>query len=204
MMQRRMIEIPDGIFKPIGTEGTELCQPCGDWTFLRFRQAIEEWKAGAEWTPPTMQIFREDEGKKLRQSSCPDLSGGNVLIFRSDAQEAMNDLCKNNGQFLPLDCPSEDIALFVPSKTVDALNEEASTVRKLASIGKIYMVECPVFYMDRLVGVDIFTIPQASGIYVSQNFVRRWTSAGLDGLNFHNTAHMTPGWWRRGGKSLVK
>jgi hypothetical protein len=198
------MQVRPGVYDPIGMERIELCLPVGEGASLKFGSLFRGKAQSENWVPPKMELHSEDEGKKLGYSDAPTVNS-EALIFRPSVVAAMGDMLRQYGELLPLDCPGEDLVVYNVTRLIDALDEERSVLRRLES-GVLYMIECPAFRPEVVEGVDIFKIPQmgAGTIYVSHRFVDLWQASKLHGLNFLNTADMTPGWWKRGGMSVVK
>jgi hypothetical protein len=75
--------------------------------------------------------------------------------------------------------------VYNPTRVIDALDEEASSITHFAS-GRIIMIRKHVFLGDRVGENDIITIPKERvwPTFLSHHFVDRWKASGLKGLEF--------------------
>lgn len=177
------------VYDPIGDDGFELCHPDNKSDFAAIDYLCDGTSRKATWRPIAMHLVRRDRGRILRKSDSPYLLS-NSLIFRRSAMESLADLLEPHGEFLPLCCPDEELSLFNVTRVIDALDEEASTVSRLAS-GRIWMVDRYVFRATEIAGVDAFKIPnlRVSPTFISARIVHRWQSAHLRGLQFNRVWH---------------
>jgi hypothetical protein len=133
--------------------------------------------AGA-WLPPKVEV---DE-PKLPASDFPGFSG--TPVFGARAVEALRDLLDPNGELLPLDCDTGDYWAFNVTAVIDALDEQASEVKRFRD-GRVMRVVRYEFVAE---GVDrpVFKIPQEvkSREFCTDEFVRRVEEAGLSGFYF--------------------
>ncbi len=169
---------------PCRTESAELCLPVDDADFERFVDEVNGLPRAATWRPISVAIVRKDEGVRLHGSDSPWL-GEHALILRERAVEAMGPLLESCGELLPLRCADARSVDF-NRWLLDALDEDASTVDRLPSSGRIMWIRRHVFRPGFVTGIDAFKIPnlRSSATYVSERFVERWTAAGLVGLTF--------------------
>jgi hypothetical protein len=172
------------IYTPLGAEGFELCFPVHDEDFDLFTYSIDGTPRQATWRPPSVRLVREDEGKKLAASDSP-WHGSYVLILRRQAIDDLWPILRENGELLPLACPDAELHMFNPTRVLDALDEQASSIERFED-GRIMLIRRHVFRPALVRGVDIFKIPnpRAGSIFVSERVVQVWTSAGLRGLTF--------------------
>lgn len=136
------------------------------------------------WKPVIVELVRENLGKGLHQADLSSL-GTAPLILRATAVDAMRDIWEANGEILPLsEVRGEELFAF-NSQAIDALDEENSEIVRFKSSGRIMDVPKPVFYADKLEGVDIFHRPGAPSVqYVNQRFVDAVRENGLRGIVF--------------------
>ncbi|NUQ78113.1 MAG: hypothetical protein HUU21_31665, partial [Polyangiaceae bacterium] len=115
--------------------------------------------------------------------------GAYALIFRRSAIEALGPMLREHGELLPLECPEAELWVYNPTRVIDALDEEASTIERFKS-GRIMGIKRYVFKAHLIEGVDIFKLPNLRGhsTFVSHRFVDLWNESGLKGLEF------TPVW----------
>jgi hypothetical protein len=132
-----------------------------------------------------MRIIREDQGKVLRESGSPWL-GSHALVFRRQALGELEPLLLSHGELLPLDCVEPDLVVFNATRVVDALDEPASDILRFAN-GRIMRITRHAFRAEAVLDVDIFKLPtlRVSPTYVSDRFVDRLKSVGLQGLVFN-------------------
>ena len=172
-----------GIYDPLGLDKYELCHPV-DRNFERFYADMDGTPKLAGWKPVAMEILHKDGRKKLLRSDSPWL-GAYSLIFRPSVLEALGPLLREYGELLPLECSETDLWVYNPTRVIDALDEEASSIERFKS-GKIMRIKRYVFKAHLIDGVDIFKLPDLRGdrTYVSHRFVDLWTESGLKGLEF--------------------
>ncbi|NUQ77987.1 MAG: hypothetical protein HUU21_31015 [Polyangiaceae bacterium] len=176
-----------GIYKPLGLDKSEFCHPV-EQKFEWFYDQINGTPRQATWTPVTMRLIHKTEGRKLVRSDSPWL-GAYALIFRRSAIEALGPMLREHGELLPLECPEAELWVYNPTRVIDALDEEASTIHRFKS-GKIMRIKRYVFKAHLIEGVDIFKLPnlRAESTFVSHRFVDLWNESKLTGLEF------TPVW----------
>lgn len=172
-----------GIYDAFGLDGYEDCHPV-DENFERFYDQINGTPRQASWKPVPMRIYHKAGRKKLLRSDSPWLGAGG-LIFRSSVLEALGPLLRQYGELLPLECSEADLWIYNPTRVIDALDEEASTIRRFTS-GRIMGIDRYVFKAHLLDGIDIFKLPnlRAHATFLSHRFVDQWTKSGLRGLEF--------------------
>lgn len=172
------------IYTPDALNGFELCHPVDHDDFETIKSLINGESRQNQWSPLHMRLIHKDEGQNLLPSDSPWL-GVHTLIFKRTAIDALDSMLRWHGELLPLTCTDAEIFLYNPTHMVDALDENASTIRRF-STGRIMDTERYVFSQDTIRGLHIFKIPnlQPSPIFVSQQFVDLWISAGLKGLQF--------------------
>lgn len=172
-----------GIYKPCGSERSQLCQPTVAEGYDTIAALVRGEADESDWRPVGMAIHESDESGPLEHSDAPWL-GGWALIFRPRAVLVLGSMLRRHGNLLPLACPGEELSMLNP-RALDGLDEKASTFLRRQD-GGILAVDRHVFRPDVVSGHDLFKIPQlgVSGTYVSHRFVVRWNSAGLAGLDF--------------------
>jgi hypothetical protein len=172
------------IYWPIDRNGFELCHPVDGKDFESFSTLINGHPRRHSWTPIKVKVIREDRGRRLRRSDAPFL-GEHALIFRPSVIDALGTELRNYGELLPLACSDAELVVFNPTRLLDALDEEASSVRRFDS-GRLMRITHHVFRPEVVRGVDVFKIPnlRSSPTFVSEAFVKLWQEAGLRGLEF--------------------
>jgi len=173
------------IYKPLGSEHFEDCHPVNGDDYETLNVTLNGAPVGDTWRSPAMHMIRKDGRKKLAVSDAPWL-GSKALIFRPRVIAAMGELLRDYGELLPLACNEPDLVIFNVTRVIDALDEQASTIARFPSSGRIMAIERYVFHPEIVAGVDIFKIPtmRFCPTFVSDRFVEAWTSAGLRGLDF--------------------
>lgn len=172
------------IYEPLSVEGHELCQPERQEDYDTISDLIDGTSRAKIWRPIPMRLVHVDEGKKLAPSDAPWL-GSDSLIFRRSVVEKLGSILSEYGELLPVACSETELWIFNPTRVLDALDEQGSTVRRFSS-GSVMRVTRYMFRAEAIVGVDIFKIPhlRVSPTFVSGRFVQLWRSAGLVGLEF--------------------
>jgi len=99
--------------------------------------------------------------------------------------DALGPLLREYGELLPLKCRDADLVMYNPTRVIDALDEEASSVIRFPE-GRLMWIRHHVFRADVVTDIDIFKIPnlRVSPTFVSHRFVDRWMASGLKGLEF--------------------
>jgi hypothetical protein len=108
-----------------------------------------------------------------------------VPVFSRRALEHLQDLLEGNGEAFRVIIAGDEYFLFNVTRVVDALDESRSELRRFDD-GTVYFIGNHTFFMDKLVGLAIFRIPQLtdSDIFVTDTFVERVNSARLNGFWF--------------------
>jgi hypothetical protein len=167
---------------PLGLEEFELCQPAAQGDFETINLLINGESRHATWQPLAVRLIRRSQGKRLLPSDSPWL-GEHALIFKQPAIEALAPMLREHGELLPLQCNEAQLWIFNPTRIVDALDENLSSVVRFSS-GRIMDIKRYVFRPEALQGIEIFKIPnlRVSPTFVSEEFVERWSVARLSGL----------------------
>jgi len=120
-----------------------------------------------------------DEGLVL-----PDYPTFPAPAFSERAVAALSDLLAPHGELLPVE--GLPYLLYNVLQLEDALDEEASTLKRFSSSGRIMRLDRPVFVPDRLGPSPIFKLPtyRRVDVYVRQPFVDRVEETGLTGFRF--------------------
>jgi len=172
------------IYTPSSPDDYDLCHPLRQEDFDLINVLINGTPRLEVWKPIPMQIIHEDEGRNFSKSDSPWL-GGQALIFRTRAVDALGSLLREYGELLPLLCDEADVMIYNPTRLLDALDEDASSVLRFNG-GRVMQINKYVFRPEVIGFSDIFKIPnlRVSPTFVSQRFVDLWNSAELKGLEF--------------------
>lgn len=172
------------IFMPSRTSGYELCHPIDEDDFETITLLINGQPRQSSWKPVAMQLIRSDRGRVLQPADSPWL-GEHALVFKDSAVAVLKPTLREYGELLPLECAGVELCVFNPTRVVDALDEEASSVMRFDD-GELMGITRHVFQPDVMQGADIFKIPnlRSSSTYVSDRIVNLWNSSGLRGLEF--------------------
>jgi hypothetical protein len=179
------------IYVPRGSEGVELCHPVDQKDFETINAMLNGHEARSAWNPVCVELISHDSGVELSVSDCPWL-GSHALIFRPRVIEFLRKMLEAHGELLPLRCESADLKIYNVTTVIDALDESACSLMRLAN-GRIFRVNRYAFDSARIRGRAIFKIPnlRVSPTFVTQNFVSAWFETGLSGLSFEEV-------WREG------
>jgi len=172
------------IFTPLSLDGFELCHPENQEDFETIIELINGEPRRMNWLPLKVKILRDDEGINLASSDAPWL-GSHALIFRPSAIKALTILLEEYGEVLDLCCSDGVVSIYNPTRVLDALDEEASSVLRFND-GRIMRIVRYVLRPEVVNSVHIFKIPNLrnSPTFVSEKFVALWESANLKGLTF--------------------
>ncbi|SEM83736.1 imm11 family protein [Lihuaxuella thermophila] len=150
--------------------------------FEQFGQPLEH-----DWKP--IEMFVPDAKKELPKSDFPNFLT-DVPIFNQNAKNAFYELLRPNGEFLPVIIEGEKHYAFNTINRIDALDEEASDVKRFKSSGRIMKVIKYKFIPEKVQGQVIFKIPQDPGsVYVSNTFLAKYQEHELTGLMFREVWH---------------
>lgn len=151
-----------------------------DWDILNWFNG--GFSLADRWRPITVEEDREGSEEPLPLSDFPSLSPS-VPVFSQRAVEALEECLVQNGELLPLSFPGGQYYAFNCMNTVDCLDYERSAIIRVPGSGRIFQIERYVFLADRLVGTEIFRIPENSGpVFVTDAFARRVFQNGLTGF----------------------
>jgi|JI10StandDraft_1071094.scaffolds.fasta_scaffold205569_3 hypothetical protein len=178
------MSVREGIYVPFGLDGFALCQPVDASDFERINVESAGQRHLSGWSPIDMRLIEVDEGRQLWNSDAPWL-GPQALIFGSRAVEQLGEVLQKHGELLPLLCPGANLELYNATRIVDALDEEASSLKRFGS-GRIIMVTEYVFKPEKVAEEDVFKIPnlRVCPTFLSHRFVALWERFALRGLGF--------------------
>ncbi len=107
-----------------------------------------------------------------------------VPIFNAKAMDTLEDLLDGNGEILPTSCEGEPWFFFNVTRVIDALDESRSEVCRYLGSTEIRDINKYVFFEEKLTGIAIFKIPQFYKVFVTDPFIERVKSTGLEGFWF--------------------
>lgn len=169
-----------------GREGNcELCATVREGDDELLYTLINGESRKSTWTPIEVAVVRQEyDGVRFRRSDSPFL-GSHALIFRPAVLDFIGHVFEEYGELLPLSCADAELFVFNPTRVVDALNEETSTLSRFCD-GRIMMIDRHEFRPEAIAGIDIFKIPQlrVSPTFVSSRIAEAWKIARLRGLVF--------------------
>jgi hypothetical protein len=173
------------VFAGINANGFELCQPDNgdDWDLVA--ELINGAPRAKSWRPLGVHLVRVDEGVALRPADAPWF-GGHALVLRERAIDAMEPMLTAGGELLPLRSVGDRLWMYNPTVALDALDESASTIMRLAD-GRIMYIQKYAFHSDIVRGVPVFKIAnlKREQSFYGPEFVARWRKAKLTGLKFY-------------------
>lgn len=172
------------VYKPIGSEGYELCQPKVSSDFLIISSLIHGDPLEGDRLP-LMQIIREDEeGKEYFRSDAPWL-GGHALVFRDSVSNNLKGLL-GSAKLYEFICDSERFFLCDPPLVENAVIQDKSEIDRFSD-GRIMQIRKYAFNPEALRGGCIFKINEmrVSPTFVTQEFVDFWVSNKFVGLDFN-------------------
>jgi len=137
-----------------------------------------------DWVPLQVELVKEkDDGGKRERVDMPWMTGM-ALVMRPRAVSVLGELCLRVGELLPLACGGEELVLWNVTRTVDALDWNASEV-VLGADGKYVIdVRSHAFKRDVVAGLPAFRIPETKAIFVGAEFVELVGKAELTGPRF--------------------
>jgi hypothetical protein len=148
---------------------------------VEFNRRFDGAPLGKRWTGKEKFAFLP---RRLPKGDTPGLST-HIPVFSPNAAKTLADFLKLSGELLPISCDKKEYFVFNVTKVVDALDRASSNL-KLFSDGEIMDVIRYAFFPKRLIGIELFKIPQMvlADVFVTDPFVERVESAGLKGFKF--------------------
>lgn len=173
------------IFKMLPIDHGELCRPLSEEDESKILGVVSGAADSTSWEAPNVRLVKREDGTTLDFSHCPWSGTSQQLYVRPEVIERMGDWLEQFGDFLPLRA-SEPLWFFHVTRELDALDRENSKFHVLRSSGLINGVTRFQFKEEVLLGTPLFRLSglRASRIFVSAEFVERWRSADLVGLEF--------------------
>lgn len=172
------------VYLPVPVLGFELCQPLEKDGYETFSLQINGTRRQQEWRPIAVRLVHDNNGEPLAFSESPWLST-HALTFRPLAVEALGPLLRENGELLPLAGEDFELSVFNPTRVIDALDEQASSIARFSS-GRMMRIRRYAFKPELIEGIDVFKLPnlRVSPTLLSERFVRAWNATGFHGLEF--------------------
>lgn len=174
------------IFQINAPEGFDWVLPVDEQDFeaLRFDGRPRQ----GSWTPIKMRRLTIDErGRPLAESDFPSCSGGEMLLLRQGAVDALGDILTACGELLPLECVGGTPLWTLNVTTlIEALDEESSKLLRMPESGEILRVKTPVFRPEAVSKAQIFKLSRMPRglIYVTEPVARHVKSLPLRGIEF--------------------
>lgn len=172
------------VYLPKPEEGFELCHPTDPSQFEWLVTQINGAPRRRTWAPVPVEIVHEDEGKRLKRADSPWL-GAHALVLRQDVAASISRTLLEWGELLPLRCGEAALAIFNPTQVLDALDEQASDVRRFSN-GRVMMVKRYAFRKSVIGASAAFKIPnlRSSPTFFTESLVSAWMAAGIRGVKF--------------------
>jgi hypothetical protein len=174
------------IFQITAPEGFDWVLPLNEQDFdaLRFDGRSRQ----DSWTPVKMRRLTTDErGRTLAESDFPSCSGGDMLLLRQRAVDALGELLRACGELLPLECTG-GAPLWTLNVTtlLDALDEDRSKLLRMPDSGEILRVKVPFFRSEGVAQAQLFKLARMPRglIYVTEPVAQRIKSLPLRGIDF--------------------
>lgn len=171
------------VFEPQLAKGFEYLVPINgeDYELLA---SLDGKSHGDGWRPIKVRTVRAEEQEALRTSDFPWLASQS-LAMRPKAVATLGDILAAHGELLPLESDSGADLFAFNARTIDALDENRSSLIRFPDTGRIMHINQIALVETRVHEIDIFRLPhRASSTYVSERFVERAEVAGLVGLEF--------------------
>jgi hypothetical protein len=174
------------IFQITAPEGFDWVLPINEQDFdaLRFDGRSRQ----ASWVPVKMRrVVADERGRPLAESDFPSCSGGDMLLLRQHAVDALGDLLGACGELLPLECVGRAPLWALNVTTLlDALDESRSKLLRMPESGEILRVKVPFFRPEAVAEAQLFKLSRMPRglIYATETFVQRVKSLPLRGIDF--------------------
>lgn len=171
------------IYEPLNVDGYECVNACDPRDYEVFH-GLDGSPRAKDWRPIRVRRMRPDDLQTFKPSDFPWLDS-HALVMRRTAIAALGDILETHGEVLPL-ATDDDIELFVFNvRTVDALDEERSSIMRFPDTNRIMWIKKAIFIPSKIRDLDLFALPhRGTSTYVSDRFVSRVESSGLRGLTF--------------------
>lgn len=122
--------------------------------------------------------------RRLSKGDTPGLNT-HIPVFSPKAAKVLADFLEPNGELLPITCGGEEYFVFNVTRVIDALDEDNCELKRFDS-GRIMFVESFCFFPEKLIGINLFKVPQCilQDVFVTEPFVERVKTAKLKGFKF--------------------
>jgi hypothetical protein len=174
------------IFEPWVTERGESAMPVDSGSFDQLRQ-LEDRGApvGREWKPFEVRIIRKDGGRGFKESDCPWISGG-FMLLRPAAVEVFRPFLGDDAELLDLICADAQLKLLNVWRHLEALDVARSEVVRFPSSGRIMTVKSYAFDDATIDGHAMFRLSALprTRIFVQRPVVEAAEGAGLRLVTF--------------------
>lgn len=180
------------VFRPVLVEGLEWVQPLDENDFDAVYQ-LDGTPRATGWEPiPVRRLETLDNGQRLEHADLPWL-GNHALVFRHHAFQLVEHILVGCGEFLPLSLidGTDQLWLFNAWRVDGALDEEACSVVRFASTGRVMSITRHVFHPERIAGLAAFRVPQVRTLFFGGAAVD-----SIDGLQLSGAAFQ-PVWEER-------
>lgn len=174
------------IFIPVGENGFELTHPVDPQDFDTINKEVNGSPHNGRWKPLRMKLIRTDDRGKPRMESDAPWLGSHALILKHSAAQKISPLLHDRAELLPVECDETELVIVNPTRLIDALDEESSSIRRFAPSGRIWRVDKYVFLPDRVRDARFFKISslKVSPTFVDEDFIAEWSGRGFRGLRF--------------------
>ncbi len=176
------------VFLPGSSEEAELCQPVLDSSWERMHEALGKGvRLARSWRSPRMHLIRRDGRRRYVEVDAPWFAS-HGLVLRPRAVDALEDLLQSEGELLRLRCDEAELFLWHVTRCLPALDDDRSRGVRFED-GRWMRVEKYVWKPRIVSDHAAFRIrgDESHAIFVTDEFVRAWTKAGLMGLVFRRT-----------------
>lgn len=173
------------VYKPEVIQGFQWCAALPPATAASLGELINGVPRLTEWEPPDLEFFHEGGEGPGRTSDSPWMNA-RILVFRESVLERLGGNLDTCGELLPARSDQGPLWLYNVTRVLDALDEEASSLRRFKSSGKIMYIDRYELLPAAVEGVFAFKIAalKNSHVLVSGAFVDSWEASGLEGLRF--------------------
>jgi hypothetical protein len=126
----------------------------GGYIAIRDRLSAHQGSRIADrWVPPRLQVLAEDDdGRELRQADMPWF-GGDGLVVTARAREVLEPVLSQDAEFLEVEEGGQKLWFVNAWRTIDALDEDHSVVKRFPGSGKVMDIRKYVFSESSLQGV---------------------------------------------------
>jgi hypothetical protein len=178
------------LFRPTVAEGGLWVQPVAQDDFDRVYNVPTE-NVGASWAPLSVRTFvGADQPPREPVSGESAWLGGHALVVRSQARLVLEEAAGEAIELLPLLSDDGDMWLAHATRLVDGLDEEASTVVRFPSTGRIMKVHEFVLRLGAPPPA-VFAVPGVRTLLLTEPVVRALESLPLGATRFEPAGYAT-------------